>query len=57
MYSRFGKRLLDLALTVPALILLSPVIAAVALLVWFKLGLPVFFLQQRPGLRLFLAIC
>jgi sugar transferase EpsL len=39
-----------LALTVPALMLLSPVIAAVALLVWFKLGLPVFFLQQRPGL-------
>jgi lipopolysaccharide/colanic/teichoic acid biosynthesis glycosyltransferase len=50
MYSRFGKRLLDLALTVPALILLSPVIAAVALLVRLKLGSPVLFRQQRPGL-------
>jgi lipopolysaccharide/colanic/teichoic acid biosynthesis glycosyltransferase len=49
-YSRFGKRLLDLALTVPALILLSPVIAAVALLVRLKLGSPVLFRQQRPGL-------
>lgn len=50
MYSRFGKRLLDLALTVPALILLCPVIAAVALLVRLKLGSPVLFRQQRPGL-------
>jgi sugar transferase EpsL len=50
MYSRFGKRLLDLALTAAALILLSPVIAAVALLVRLKLGSPVLFRQQRPGL-------
>ena len=50
MHSRFGKRLLDLALTVPALILLSPVIAAVALVVRIKLGSPVLFRQQRPGL-------
>jgi lipopolysaccharide/colanic/teichoic acid biosynthesis glycosyltransferase len=50
LHSRFGKRLLDLALTVPALILLSPVIAAVALVVRIKLGSPVLFRQQRPGL-------
>jgi sugar transferase EpsL len=50
MYSMFGKRLLDLALTVLALILLSPVIVAVALLVRVKLGSPVLFRQQRPGL-------
>ena len=35
----------------PALILLSPVLAGLALLVRIKLGAPVFFRQQRPGLR------
>jgi sugar transferase EpsL len=49
-YWRFGKRLFDLALTVPALLLLSPVMAAVALLVRLKLGSPVLFRQQRPGI-------
>lgn len=43
------KRAFDLALTIPALILLSPVIALVALLVRIKLGTPVLFRQQRPG--------
>ena len=50
MYRKFGKRLLDLVLTAPALVLLCPVFAAVALLVRLKLGSPVFFRQQRPGL-------
>jgi sugar transferase EpsL len=49
-YWRFGKRLFDLALTVPALFLLSPVMAVVALLVRFKLGSPVLFRHQRPGI-------
>ncbi|HEX8186492.1 MAG TPA: sugar transferase, partial [Blastocatellia bacterium] len=49
-YRRAGKRLLDLALTIPALILLSPLIAALALLVRVKLGSPLLFRQQRPGL-------
>jgi len=51
MYGTFGKRLLDLALTVPALILLSPVLGLLALLVRLKLGLPVLFRQHRPGLH------
>lgn len=50
LYCTHGKRLLDLALTVPALILLSPVLAAVGLLVRLKLGAPVLLRQQRPGL-------
>jgi hypothetical protein len=50
MYRKFGKRRFDLAITVPALILLSPLIAALALLVRLKLGAPVLFRQQRPGL-------
>lgn len=49
MYQKFGKRLLDLSLTVPALLVLLPVVAVVALLVYFKLGTPIFFRQQRPG--------
>ena len=50
MYHTIGKRLFDLALTIPALILLTPVLALVALLVRLKLGWPVLFRQQRPGL-------
>ncbi len=51
MYRAFGKRVLDLALTIPALILLAPVLALVALLVRIRLGSPVLFRQQRPGLH------
>jgi len=50
MYHAFGKRLLDLSLAVPALVLLSPVFILVALLVRIKLGSPIFFRQRRPGL-------
>lgn len=49
MYRRFGKRLFDLALVIPALVVLSPVLAALAVAVRWKLGSPVLFRQQRPG--------
>jgi sugar transferase EpsL len=49
-YRAWGKRILDLALAVPALILLSPLMALIALLVRITLGRPVLFRQQRPGL-------
>jgi len=49
MYRTIGKRLFDLLLTIPALILLAPVLALVALIVRLKLGSPVLFRQQRPG--------
>ena len=45
------KRLLDLVLTALGLVLLSPLMALIALLVWAFLGRPVLFRQQRPGLR------
>ncbi len=48
-YQRYGKRLLDLTLTIPALILLAPLLLVVALLVRLKLGAPILFRQQRPG--------
>ena len=44
-----AKRLFDLLVSAAALILLSPLIAALALLVRVRLGRPVFFRQQRPG--------
>jgi sugar transferase EpsL len=50
-YRCYGKRLLDLSLTVPALILLTPLFALVALLVRSKIGTPVLFRQERPGLH------
>ena len=49
-YRRGGKRLLDLAIAVPAAVLLLPVSAAVALAVRGTLGRPVLFRQRRPGL-------
>jgi sugar transferase EpsL len=51
MYPHYSKRLLDLALTIPALILLAPILALVALFVRIQLGVPIFFRQQRPGLH------
>lgn len=49
-YRRYGKRWLDLALTVPALALAAPVAALAALGVRLALGPPVLFRQRRPGL-------
>lgn len=45
------KRLFDLALTLPALLLLWPVFLVIALLVRLRLGSPVLFRQTRPGLH------
>lgn len=51
MYRAFGKRLFDLALTIPLLAGLSPVLVLVAFLVRRDLGSPVLFRQTRPGLH------
>jgi sugar transferase EpsL len=48
-YARFGKRALDLSLTVLALPFLLVAVALVALIVWLRLGLPVLYRQKRPG--------
>ncbi|WP_370639107.1 sugar transferase [Cohnella sp. REN36] len=45
-----AKRLTDLAIAAPALLLLSPTMLLVAALVRWKLGGPVLFRQERPGL-------
>lgn len=49
MYRKYIKRLLDIVLSLLALILLLPVMAIVAILVRVKLGSPVIFKQKRPG--------
>jgi lipopolysaccharide/colanic/teichoic acid biosynthesis glycosyltransferase len=46
----FSKRLFDLVLTVPGLIVLSPLLAVIALVVWITQGRPVLFGQARGGL-------
>ncbi|MFD2613943.1 sugar transferase [Paenibacillus gansuensis] len=45
------KRLLDLLIAAAGLVLLSPVYAGTALLVRLRLGSPVLFRQERPGLH------
>jgi lipopolysaccharide/colanic/teichoic acid biosynthesis glycosyltransferase len=45
------KRLFDLLVAGGALVVLSPILLIVALLVRVKLGSPVLFRQQRPGLH------
>lgn len=50
-YRRYGKRLLDLSIAVPALIVATPVLIIVAVLVRIYLGSPVLFRQERPGLN------
>jgi lipopolysaccharide/colanic/teichoic acid biosynthesis glycosyltransferase len=46
-----SKRLFDLTLTLPGLILLSPVMLAIAALVRWKHGSPILFSQVRPGYK------
>ena len=48
-YARWGKRSLDLALILPGVVLLSPVMLVVAGLVLLTQGVPVIFRQVRPG--------
>ena len=49
MYKHFVKRGLDFLLSLCGIIVLSPVLAALWVLVRVKLGSPVMFKQERPG--------
>ena len=44
------KRAIDLTVSVAALVLLAPVMGLVAGLIFFKMGSPVLFSQERPGM-------
>lgn len=50
-YEKYIKRGIDFLLALVATVVLSPVLLAVAILVRIKLGTPVLFRQQRPGLN------
>ncbi len=49
MYVKLLKPSFDFIFAFIALLVLSPLILILSLLVYFKLGKPVFFIQQRPG--------
>jgi lipopolysaccharide/colanic/teichoic acid biosynthesis glycosyltransferase len=49
LYPGRGKRLFDSAMSVILLIGAAPVLLCAALAIWWRLGSPVFWLQQRPG--------
>lgn len=51
MYRKYIKRMLDFILSLFALIILSPILFVIAILVRIKLGSPVIFKQERPGLN------
>lgn len=48
-YRKFFKRLLDIILSLLALVVLSPLLLILAILVRIKLGKPILFSQKRPG--------
>lgn len=50
-YEKYIKRPQDFCCALAATIVLSPIMAVTALLVRVKLGAPVIFKQERPGLR------
>lgn len=50
-YEKYVKRPMDFCCALAALIVLSPVLLVTAILVRVKLGSPVIFTQERPGLN------
>lgn len=51
MYKKYGKRLFDIICSLAAIIVFSWLYIIVAILVRVKLGAPVLFKQERPGLN------
>jgi sugar transferase EpsL len=49
MYSKFGKRSIDLIASALGLLLISPIMLILAILIRLKLGSPIIFSQERPG--------
>lgn len=50
MYRKYFKRILDVILSMPALIVLSPILLIIAILIKLESPGPVFFTQKRVGL-------
>ncbi len=51
MYAYFFKRVIDIVLSFFLLILLSPIIVVISILIRKKLGSPILFVAERPGLK------
>jgi len=51
LYNPFGKRLFDLIAGLALLVAASPILIVVAVLTRIRIGSPVLFRQQRPGLK------
>ena len=51
MYAKVFKRIFDVTCALPALVLLAPVMAAIAIAVRMPIGEPVLYRQPRPGWR------
>lgn len=51
LHHQIGKRLIDICLSGTALLLLMPLLVIVAILVRWRLGAPILYWQQRPGLN------
>lgn len=51
LYKKLFKRMMDVILSIIALIILCPILLGVAILVRVKLGSPILFKQERPGLN------
>jgi sugar transferase EpsL len=49
-YRRWGKRIIDLIISTISLLILSPILAMLAVLICIKPGTPILFKQRRPGL-------
>jgi sugar transferase EpsL len=45
------KRILDLTLTIPGLLILSPLLLIITFVIWVSYGTPIIFRQMRPGYR------
>jgi lipopolysaccharide/colanic/teichoic acid biosynthesis glycosyltransferase len=50
-YQRWGKHVFDFVVACAALLVLSPLLLLIALVIWLRMGAPVLFKQERPGLN------
>ena len=44
-----SKRILDISLTIPGILILSPIFILISILITFSYGRPIIFRQKRPG--------
>ena len=48
-YTRYGKRVLDILIAIPALVFFFPINLIIGIITFFDVGMPVFFRQERMG--------